>query len=267
VDPCYEAGRTDGVDEPVIGWKKRDMDDRKVDPDKENDEAPTAGKESAVSSDSKADDAGVSDADVLEAAQPSSDGESPPSEPKATASEDSAESSENSTSQDDAESKDAGKSGSAEPEDDAKKDEKIGDESKKDEKDDPETWTNTIVWVFGIVLVLSIELFIYGHNGFLRVCVGVDTLTDYSLKAEPRTRENAKSHPFCAERLNLGMWTSSEELSKESLADACNGAARVVGQEHKQPCLRKDKPWTREVEMEQVMPWDPRLYRRLLFLE
>lgn len=156
----------------------------------------------------------------------------------------------------------ADSSGDAEP---AKNGE--GDKSDDGKKEESETWINTMAWVLGIVLVLGVELFIYGHNGFIRVCVGVDTLTDYSLKTEPRSRENAKNHPFCAQRLNLGMWTSSDDLAKESLQEACTMAARVVGQEHKEKCLRKDQPWTREVEMEHVMPWDPRLYRKLLFLD
>jgi hypothetical protein len=135
------------------------------------------------------------------------------------------------------------------------------------ETDPPESWRNTILWAVGIAIILCAELFIYGHNGRIQVCVGVDTLTDYALRAEPRTKENAKKHPFCAERLNLGMWSSKDELSQAALNDACTAAARVVGQEHRQKCLRKDEPWTRFVEQEHVMPWDARLYRRLLWLD
>lgn len=134
-------------------------------------------------------------------------------------------------------------------------------------KDPPESWRNTILWAVGIAAVLCVELFVYGHDGRIQVCVGVDTLTDYALRAEPRTKENAKKHPFCAERLNLGMWSSKDDLSQAALNDACTAAARIVGQEHRQKCLRKDEPWTRFVEKEHVMPWDSRLYRRLLWLD
>lgn len=126
---------------------------------------------------------------------------------------------------------------------------------------------STWVWVLGIFVILSVELYIYGYNGDIRVCVGVESLTDYGLRDEPRTQANAKHHPFCAERLNLGMWSSSAEQAQAALEDACSAAARVVGQERRQHCLRRDEPWTRFVEKHHVMPWDSRLYRRLLWLD
>jgi hypothetical protein len=134
-------------------------------------------------------------------------------------------------------------------------------------KKEPETWTNTFIWIGVIVLALGIELFIYGHDGRIQVCVGIDKLTDYAIRNEPRTKENAVKHPFCAERLNLGMWSSSEKHSKAALTEACSAAARVVGAEHRQKCLRRDEPWTRFVETEHIMPWDSRLYRRLFWLD
>lgn len=130
-----------------------------------------------------------------------------------------------------------------------------------------ETWTNTLLWLAGILVVLGIELYIYGHDGYIQVCVGIDQITKFEIRHEVKTKANAKYHPFCAERLNLGMWGSSDEHAKAALEQACHAAARVVGMERKQNCLRNDEPWKRFVVTEQVMPWDPRLYRRLLWLE
>jgi hypothetical protein len=130
-----------------------------------------------------------------------------------------------------------------------------------------ETWSNTLVWALGIVAVLGVELYIYGHDGDIQVCVGIEQLTDYSIRAEARTKANATKHPFCAKRLNLGRWSSSEKLSEEALKEACGAASRVVGAEHRQKCLRRDEPWSRFVETKHIPPWDARLYRRLLWLD
>jgi hypothetical protein len=131
----------------------------------------------------------------------------------------------------------------------------------------PETWTNTLLWLAGILLLLGIELYIYGHDGYVQVCVGIQEITKFELRHEVKTKANAKHHPFCAERMNLGMWSSSEEHGKAALEEACHSAARVVGMERKQHCLRNDDPWKRFVDTQQVMPWDPRFYRRLLWLD
>jgi hypothetical protein len=130
-----------------------------------------------------------------------------------------------------------------------------------------ETWTNTLLWALGILVVLGVEMYIYGHDGDIEVCVGIDKLTDYSIRTEPRSKANASKHPFCAKRVNLGMWNNGEELAEAALKEACGAASRVVGAEHRQKCLRRDDPWSRFVEKQHIAPWDPRLYRRLLWLD
>lgn len=131
----------------------------------------------------------------------------------------------------------------------------------------PETWINTLIWALGILAVLGVEIYIYGHDGDIEVCVGIEKLTDYSTRAEPRTKANASKHPFCAKRVNLGMWSDGEKQAEAALKEACAAASRVVGAEHRQKCLRRDDPWSRFVEKKQIPPWDPRLYRRLLWLD
>lgn len=124
-----------------------------------------------------------------------------------------------------------------------------------------------LLWVAGILVVLGVELFIYGHNGRIEVCVGLEGATDFSLIGKPRSPENFRSYPLCVERMNLGMWSSSEEQAQSALEAACSRATARGNPEAKQQCLRKENKWQRQVIKESIPPWDPRLYRRLLFLD
>lgn len=121
-------------------------------------------------------------------------------------------------------------------------------------------------WVLGIACVLGVELFIYGHNGWVRVCVGLHGVTDMTHLDRPKHRDGMKGFPICAEQLNLGMYSRSEDAAKEALELACTrGATLLHGV--KQECLRKDHGWIRRVDKQHIPPWDERLYRRLLFLD
>jgi hypothetical protein len=121
-------------------------------------------------------------------------------------------------------------------------------------------------WVLGIVIALSVELYIYGRNGFVQVCVGVEGVTDYAQRNMPRSAVNAKTAPHCASRLNLGMYSDTDERAREALNEACSRAT-ILNRKELTPCLRRENKWTRQVYKEQVPPWDKRLYRRLLWLD
>lgn len=121
-------------------------------------------------------------------------------------------------------------------------------------------------WVAGVLAVLAGELYIYGHDGWIRVCVGREGITDLSLLEQPRTHGGSGGYPVCAEQLNLGMYSRSDEAAREALEVACvRGAALLRGD--KTHCLRKERGWLRRVDKEQIPPWDSRLYRRLFFLD
>lgn len=121
-------------------------------------------------------------------------------------------------------------------------------------------------WLLGIACVLGIELFIYGHNGWVRVCVGLQGVTDLTLLDRPKHRDGMKGFPICAEQLNLGMYSRSQDAAQEALELACSrGAPLLHGV--KQECVRKDHGWIRRVDKANIAPWDERLYRRLLFLD
>jgi hypothetical protein len=122
------------------------------------------------------------------------------------------------------------------------------------------------LWVVGVAIILAVELFIYGHNGRIEVCVGVEGFTDWALKGKPRTPDNFRRAPMCAERMNLGMYSSSQDAAEAALDDACRRATRL-NQNSLPACHRRDKKWTRQVTKDQVPPWDERLYKRLLWME
>lgn len=125
--------------------------------------------------------------------------------------------------------------------------------------------SNLWIWLVGIACILSMELYIYGHNGWVRVCVGIEGATKFELLDQPKGHGN-RGYPVCAEQMNLGMYSRSEDAAQESLDVACaRGATLIHG--NKQDCLRKEHGWVRRVDKEQVAPWDPRLYRRMLFLD
>lgn len=187
-----------------------------------------------------------------------------------TGSEASAEAAQDATAED-AEAKvaeaPADEAEAKEPDDGAEAKDDKTQQAKSEAPKPRETWINTLVWALGILVLLGIEIYVYGHDGDIEVCVGIDKLTDYTIRAETRTKANATKHPFCAKRVNLGMWSKSDELADAALKEACGAASRVVGAEHRQKCIRRDDPWTRFVEKKQIPPWDPRLYRRLLWLD
>ncbi len=121
-------------------------------------------------------------------------------------------------------------------------------------------------WLLGIAGILAAELYVYGHDGWVRVCVGRDGLTDLTMLDRPRPRDGVRGLPICAEQLNLGMYSRSDDAAREALDVACSRGATLLRGD-KADCLRKDHGWVRRVDKKNIPPWDPRLYRRLFFLD
>lgn len=121
-------------------------------------------------------------------------------------------------------------------------------------------------WLVGIAGILAAELYVYGHDGWVRVCVGRDGLTDLTMLDRPRPHDGIRGFPICAEHLNLGMYSRSDDAAREALDVACARGATLLRGE-KADCLRKDHGWLRRVDKKNIPPWDPRLYRRLFFVD
>lgn len=124
----------------------------------------------------------------------------------------------------------------------------------------------TWAWVVGIVTILAAELYVYGHDGWIRVCIGKEGKTDFSLLDKPRQPGSSGPFPICVERLNLGMYSNGDDIAREALEHACARGATLMGGDQRE-CIRKDEGWTRRVDKQHIPPWDRRLYRRLLFLD
>ena len=124
----------------------------------------------------------------------------------------------------------------------------------------------TWAWVVGIVTILAAELYVYGHDGWIRVCIGKEGKTDFTLLDKPRQPGSSGPFPICAERLNLGMYSNGDDIAREALEHACFRGATLMGGDQRD-CIRKDEGWTRRVDKQHIPPWDRRLYRRLLFLD
>lgn len=121
-------------------------------------------------------------------------------------------------------------------------------------------------WLLGIACVLGAELYVYGHDGWVRVCVGLQGVTDLNLMDRPKASERMHGFPICAEQSNLGMYSRSDDAARDALEVACaRGASLLHGD--KQACLRKENRWIRRVDKASIPPWDERLYKRLLFLD
>ena len=126
--------------------------------------------------------------------------------------------------------------------------------------------SNVWLWVVGIASILALELYVYGHNGWIRVCVGQEGVTDFAALDAPRTQRRAAGFPVCMERLNLGMYSNGDEVARDALEQVCARGATLMGGDQRD-CIRKEKGWIRRVDKQHVPPWDKRLYRRLLFLD
>jgi hypothetical protein len=125
---------------------------------------------------------------------------------------------------------------------------------------------STRLWLAVIAVLFCVELYVYGRNGWVQVCVGIEGITDYTLLTTPRADARPGQFPFCAERLNIGMYSTADKSAEEALNSVCGRASALMKTE-KLECVRRENGWTRHVVRKQVPPWDPRVYRRLLWLD
>lgn len=122
------------------------------------------------------------------------------------------------------------------------------------------------MWLGVVAVIFAVELFIYGHAGIIRVCVGLEGQTDFSLLERRDPQAPPREHPYCAERRNIGMYPRAEEAAREALDEACQRAAALTrGDQH--ACIRREQGWVRQVHKQNLPPWDERVYRRLLWLD
>lgn len=133
----------------------------------------------------------------------------------------------------------------------------------KPEKGEARGWGRWF-WV-GLVVVGSIELFIYGYRGDLEVCVGRAGVTDFALQGQPRTEESRGKHPECHRARNIGLRSGYDDAVQESAILACKRATLFQGQDVLLQCAAGLAPFEHRVEARFVWPWEPDYYRRLFW--
>ncbi|HTM43701.1 MAG TPA: hypothetical protein VL137_02030 [Polyangiaceae bacterium] len=131
----------------------------------------------------------------------------------------------------------------------------------------PKTDRSTLYWAVGIVALVFAELYYYGHNGELKVCVGKEGVHDFNLIGQMRTDENRWKFPFCEDRVNLGLRDEFDDLGRDAVKSACRRATLLHFQSEAADCVALENHWKRKVITRQVMPWERRFYRQLLWLD
>lgn len=118
-------------------------------------------------------------------------------------------------------------------------------------------------WALPILLVA--ELYVYGHDGRLQICVGKEGDTDFALVGQERTDENRWKFPRCETRDNLGLRSQHDAQVEQATKVACRGATIFRHQGEAKACVAGEQGWQHQVEGQFVPPWDPAYYRHLFW--
>lgn len=118
-------------------------------------------------------------------------------------------------------------------------------------------------WLLPAAMV--VEFWVYGHNGYIDVCVGKEGQTDFTLEGEARTDENRWKFPRCESRTNLGLRSHFDERVDEATKVACRGATLFRFQGEAKQCEAGEAGWKREVKSRFCPPWDPAYYEHLFW--
>ena len=112
---------------------------------------------------------------------------------------------------------------------------------------------------------MVVEFWVYGHNGYIDVCVGKDGQTDFSLIGKERTDDNRWKFPRCETRLNLGLRGAFDSEVDEGSKLACRGATLFKNRGQSKQCETQREGWTRQVDGRFCPPWDPNYYEHLFW--
>lgn len=158
--------------------------------------------------------------------------------------------------------------GASEDEGDAAED--AADDDASDENDEAkagETARSGRKWSWWWLLpaAMLIEFYVYGHNGYIDVCVGKEGQTDFSLVGQPRTDENRWKFPRCERRTNLGLRSTYEDKLADGVKVACRQATLFRNQGEAAQCEAADKGWVHQVDTSFCPPWDPNYYKHLFW--
>lgn len=122
-----------------------------------------------------------------------------------------------------------------------------------------------IPWWSFVLAALVIEFYIYGRQGHIEVCVGKQGETDFSLTGNERTDENRWKFPRCESRLNLGLVSHADQLTKEATLVACRGATIFRHQGEGKACTEGKAKWEHRIDTHQCPPWHGHFYEHLFW--
>lgn len=120
-------------------------------------------------------------------------------------------------------------------------------------------------WWWLLPAAMLVEFWVYGHNGYIDVCVGKEGETDFNLVGQPRTDANRWKFPRCETRTNLGLRSNYDERVEEATKVACRGATLFRFQGEAKSCEAQEESWKRQVSARFCPPWDPNYYEHLFW--
>lgn len=164
--------------------------------------------------------------------------------------------------------KDKSKSESEKAESKKSESKKSRSKGKASAPSDPETRRrerrSNLIWFGSIFVILCIELYIFGKNGLINVCVG-RPYTDFSLIGAQVTPQNRLKMPTCELRFNIGMSNKYDETVKQAHLAACQRATLRQGIKGRTQCLSTSEGWRKYIVVEQAYPWQKPFYERLFW--
>jgi hypothetical protein len=120
-------------------------------------------------------------------------------------------------------------------------------------------------WWWLLPAAMIVEFYLYGHNGYIDVCVGKEGHTDFSLVGQPRTDANRWKFPRCERRTNLGLRSTYDEQVADAVKIACRQATLFRFQGEAKACEGAQEGWVHQVDTSFCPPWDPNYYQHLFW--
>ena len=149
-----------------------------------------------------------------------------------------------------------------------KKDASKKDASKKGapKKGAPKRDWGSRIWI--VLLALgAFELWLFGRQGHIEVCVAKEGVHDFALLGQPRTDQNTRRYPTCEKRLNVGITSRYVEALEDAQIHACRRAniLRPRAKEDTILCVIKEDNWKHQTTLEHCPPWHDHYYKRLFW--
>jgi hypothetical protein len=129
----------------------------------------------------------------------------------------------------------------------------------------PPTKRRRLSWWWLLPAAMVVEFYVYGHNGYIDVCVGKEGETDFSLVGQARTDDNRWKFPRCEQRTNLGLRSTYDDKVADAVKIGCRQATLFRHQGESKACEAAQEGWVHRVDTSFCPPWDPNYYQHLFW--